>query len=227
MMVSLMVVVIGCPSVCLKTLIKSRIETVVGNDKESQQTADLYAVDASFFLALILTKTGSYMHAELELEQAKTLVQGIDIPVRPAILQKIMEIQSQDEPDMDAVAGLIGSEVSLSAGVLKAVNSPLFGLRHEMSSIQQAVTLLGMNNVINLVIGISLRLEIGGNFNVAVERFWDTASDVALISAGLAKQLGNVPPDEAYTLGLFHDCGIPLLMLKDDNYVQLLKVANT
>ena len=161
------------------------------------------------------------MHSELELEQARNLVKGIDIPVRPAVLQKIMELQSSDDPSIDKIAKVI------SVGVLKAVISPLYGMKNRMSSIQQAVVLLGLNNVLNIVIGLSLRLEIGGNFNVAVERFWDTASDVVLISAGLAKELRHTPSDEAYTLGLFHDCGIPLLMKKDPNYVQLLKVANS
>lgn len=166
------------------------------------------------------------MHSELELEQARNLVKGIDIPVRPAVLQKIMEIQSSADPSIDDIAKVISGDVSLSAGVLKAVNSPLYGIKKRMSSIHQAVVLLGLNNVLNIVIGISLRLEIGGNFNVAVERFWDTASDVALISAGLAKELRHAPSDEAYTLGLFHDCGIPLLMMKDANYIEVLKAAN-
>lgn len=167
------------------------------------------------------------MHAEIELEQARALVQGIDIPVRPTTLQKVMQIHAMDDPDIGELAELIAGDVSLSAGVLKAVNSPIFGLRQKMSSIQQAVSLLGVTNVINIVIGISLRLEIGGNFNVAVERFWDTATDVAMIAAGVAKELSNASVDEAYLLGLFHDCGIPLLMLKDPNYIQLLKVANS
>jgi HD-like signal output (HDOD) protein len=166
------------------------------------------------------------MQNELPLEQAKALVNGIDIPVRPKILQQIMVLHNSEDPDIHQIAQLISADVSLSAGVLKAVNSPLFGLRNKMSSIQHATSLLGVTNVINLVMGIALRLEIGGRFNVAVERFWDTASDVALISAGVAKTLGNVAVDEAYTLGLFHDCGIPLLMMKYPDYVQLLKGAN-
>lgn len=166
------------------------------------------------------------MIKELDLEQAKALVQGINIPVRPAVLQKIMEIQEDVNSDLAQVAKAISSDVSLSAGVLKTVNSPLYGLKNKISSIQQATSLLGLNNVMNLVISISMRLEIKGHFNVAVERFWDTANDVALISAGIAKHLGTVSADEAYTLGLFHDCGIPLLIMKDDGYIDVLKEAN-
>jgi HD-like signal output (HDOD) protein len=167
------------------------------------------------------------MIKELDLEQAKALVGNIDIPVRPVVLQKIMELQERDDFDIGEIAKAISSDVSLSAGVLKTVNSPLYGLKNKISSILQAVSLLGLNNVMNLVISISLRLEVRGNFNKAVERFWDTANDVALISAGLAKTLSNTTPDEAYTLGLFHDCGLPLLMLKDDGYLNVLKQANS
>lgn len=166
------------------------------------------------------------MLKEFDLEQAKALVQGINIPVRPAVLQKIMEIQEDENADIAKVASAISSDVSLSAGVLKTVNSPLYGLKNKISAIHQATSLLGLNNVMNLVISISMRLEIKGRFNVAVERFWDTANDVALISAGIAKNLGTVSSDEAYTLGLFHDCGIPLLMMKDDGYIDVLKQAN-
>jgi HD-like signal output (HDOD) protein len=166
------------------------------------------------------------MRTDFDLEQAKTMVEGINIPVRPAALQKIMELSEKETFDMNEIADVVSGDVSLAAGVLKTVNSPLYGLKNRISSIHQATSLLGLDNVMNLVIGISMRLEIKGHFNVAVERFWDTASDTALLSAGIAKQLTTVPADEAHALGLFHDCGIPLLMLKDEGYIETLKKAN-
>jgi len=163
---------------------------------------------------------------EIDLDESLALVKGIDIPARPAILSKIVELQESPNIDLMQIAEVIRQDVSLSAGVLKAVNSPLFGLPKKISSISQAVTLLGIANVSNIVISMALQLEIKGRFNVAVERFWDTANDVALISAGIAKRLGNATPDNAYTLGLFYDCGIPLLIMNNPNYVDILKKAN-
>lgn len=166
------------------------------------------------------------MSKEIDLEQAKAMVKGIDIPVRPVILQKIVELQSDPDVEIKSVADVISSDVTLSACVLKTINSPLYGLRNNISSIHRAVNLLGLSNVLNLVIGISLRLEISGNLNIAVERFWDSANKVALLSARLAGALDNTSADEAYTLGLFHDCGIPLLIMKFPDYVDILKKAN-
>ena len=98
--------------------------------------------------------------------QAKALVSGIDIPIRPTILQKIMQIHSSGDPDIHQIVQLISTDVSLSTGVLKTVNSPLYGMRRQISSIQHAVSLLCVGNVINLVMGIALRLEIGGRFDL-------------------------------------------------------------
>jgi HD-like signal output (HDOD) protein len=170
--------------------------------------------------------TTAFMTTEIDLEQAKAMVKGIDIPVRPVILQKVMDLQSNPDVEIKEMANVISSDVTLSACVLKTINSPLYGLRNNISSIHRAVNLLGMSNVLNLVIGVSLRLELSGNLNVAVERFWDSANRVALLSARLARAFDNTMAEEAYTLGLFHDCGIPLLIMKFPDYVEVLKAAN-
>lgn len=166
------------------------------------------------------------MQKEIDLEQARAMVKGIDIPVQPAILMTIMKLQESDESNIGDYADAISRDVGLSASVLKTVNSPLFGLSNKISSIHQAVNMLGLSNVINLVIGISLRLEISGRFTVSVESFWDTSNDIALVSAGLSRALKIGSPDEAYLLGLFHDCGIPLLMIKHADYMETLNIAN-
>jgi HD-like signal output (HDOD) protein len=147
--------------------------------------------------------------------------------VRPAALQEIMNEQAQPDPDIGKIANIIGNDVSLTASVLKTVNSPLFGLKHEVSSVQQAVALLGLKNVVNIVTSLSLRQASKGKSNMSVERFWDTASDVALLCAGLSRQLAIAAPDEAYIVGLFHDAGIPPLMQKHADYFDVLKEANS
>jgi HD-like signal output (HDOD) protein len=167
------------------------------------------------------------MVKELDNNEAEKFVRGIDIPVRPAALQEIMDEQAKADPDIGRIAKIIGNDVSLTASVIKTVNSPLFGLKHEVSSVQQAVALLGLKNVVNIVTSLSLRQASKGKSTMSVERFWDTASDVALLCAGLSKQLSVASPDEAYIVGLFHDAGIPLLMQKHADYIEVLKEANS
>ena len=169
----------------------------------------------------------SVKSSELDICQAQSLVKGIDIPPRPAALQAVMAERNAEYPDLIKIAATISADVSLSAGVLKTINSPLYGMRREISSIQQAITLLGFRTVANLVTGISLRLASGGAGKLRLDRFWDSASDVALLASNLSRQLMVSDPEEAYTFGLFRDCGIPLLMQKYPDYLQVLQEANS
>ncbi|HKJ75621.1 MAG TPA: HDOD domain-containing protein, partial [Gammaproteobacteria bacterium] len=108
----------------------------------------------------------------------------------------------------------------------KTVNSPFFGGRRTIESVEQAVMLLGMQNVVNIATSLSLQQSMEAADYPALDRFFDTARDVALVSAALADQLEVMPPDQAFTLGLFHDCGIPLLMHRFPHYKDVLEAAN-
>jgi HD-like signal output (HDOD) protein len=61
-----------------------------------------------------------------------------------------------------------------------------------------------------------------------MERFWDASARTARLSAWLAHKL-DIPgfnADDAFTFGLFHDCGIPVLMVRFPNYKEVLGLAN-
>jgi HD-like signal output (HDOD) protein len=60
---------------------------------------------------------------------------------------------------------------------------------------------------------------------VTLNRFWDSAQDVAMTSLTLAKRIGSQTVDESYALGLFHDCGIPLMLKRFPNYMAILEQA--
>lgn len=166
------------------------------------------------------------MVAELRTEDAEKILKGISIPPRPTVLAKFMQESSKPDPDFARIGSLISSDVSLSAAMLKTVNSPYFGLRQKITSVSQAVIMMGLKNVVNIVSGLVLRKAIGGK-GISLERFWDSSERVANFSAYLAKKLPGTIRDEAYTFGLFHNCGIPLLMQRFPDYMETLKIANT
>ena len=128
-------------------------------------------------------------------------------------------------PDLKTIAKLISQDPGLSGALLKIVNSPYFGLSNRIASIQQAVNLLGCNSVINLINAQSIKGELTDEAIVTLNRFWDTAQDVAMTCLTLAKRIGYKSPDEAYTLGLFHNCGIPLMVKRFPNYMTVLEEA--
>jgi HD-like signal output (HDOD) protein len=162
---------------------------------------------------------------ELTAEQMQKALQGISVPPQPQIMVDLQMEQVMPSPDLRTIAKLISQDPGLSGALLKIVNSSFFGLAKRVASIQQAVNLLGCNRVINLINAQSIRGELSDETIVTLNRFWDTAQDVAMTCLTLAKRIGYPAPDEAYTLGLFHNCGIPLMVKRFPNYMTVLEEA--
>jgi len=163
--------------------------------------------------------------ATIDSATAEQIVHSINIPSCPAILTTLVREMRSDAPDFARVGRLIGSDVGLAASVLKTVNSPFYGLPNKATSVRQALALLGLRTVSQLVTGLLLREAFPVADSRFMERFWDLSSHVALIAAHLAARLGNVHRDDAYTFGLFRDCGMPLLLMQFTDYSRVCATA--
>jgi HD-like signal output (HDOD) protein len=166
-----------------------------------------------------------YPMVELTQEQIQKVLQGIAIPPQPQIMVDLQMEQMMPGCSLDNIAKLISQDVGLAGAILKTVNSPFYGLSNKITSISQAVSLLGSKTVVNLVNAQSIRGELSDDDIVALGRFWDSAMEIAMASNVIAKQIGFPSPDEAYTLGLFHNCGIPLLMMRFKDYPDVMVEA--
>ncbi|WP_165447455.1 HDOD domain-containing protein [Pseudomonas mucidolens] len=147
------------------------------------------------------------------------------MPPQPQIMVDLQMEQYMPDPDLEVIARLISQDPGLSGALLKIVNSPYYGLSNKIASIQRAVNLLGSRSVINLINAQSIKGEMSDDTIVTLNRFWDTAQDVAMTCLTLAKRTGFQAVDEAYALGLFHDCGVPLMLKRFPNYMAVLEEA--
>ncbi|OCW27288.1 histidine kinase [Pseudomonas sp. S3E12] len=165
------------------------------------------------------------MSQELSAEQIQQALQGISVPPQPQIMVDLQMEQYMPDPDLEVIARLISQDPGLSGALLKIVNSSYYGLSNKIASIQRAVNLLGSRSIINLINALSIRGEMSDDTIVTLNRFWDTAQDVAMTCLTLAKRTGAQAVDEAYALGLFHDCGVPLMLKRFPNYMTVLEEA--
>ena len=144
---------------------------------------------------------------------AEKILSTIKIPPRPVVLEEINRETKKDDPDLRKIAQIISKDIALTAGMLKTANSPFFGLRTKVETVQQAVITLGLNNVIGIVTGLALKNAIEVK-DPTLEGFWNSAENLANISAYLTRLVSSVPKDLAYMYGLFHDSGIPFMLQK-------------
>lgn len=169
-----------------------------------------------------------------DLEYEKTVL-GLGIPPCPKILIALAAEVRKDEPDLQRIENLISEDVGLSAALIKTINSPFYGLRTKVHSVMQAIHMLGLSQLSLIVTAMVLRNVLQGLSKVDMGRFWDASTKVAIISSYIASRLpymvyeNNQRPidkDEAYTYGLFQDCGIPIMLNQHQTYKVTLGIAN-
>jgi HD-like signal output (HDOD) protein len=152
----------------------------------------------------------------------------IKIPPRPAVMSSIEQEMRSRAPNFGTLESLISLDVGISASLLKIANSAFFGFNGNARSVKDALQILGLNTVASAIAALSLRKAFAHVPNL--ERYWDSSARIAQLSGWLVPQIEachrKLRPEEAYTFGLFRDCGIPVLMSMYADYFDILKAAN-
>lgn len=154
-------------------------------------------------------------------QEAKKLISDITIPPQPQLLVDVRKAY----PDLNKVSAIISQDPAISAGVLKTVNSPFIGLPKKIIRVDQAVVLLGLDSVINLVNAVQFRNAFEGLASDQLAEFWQNTNATAMAASLLAKHTKRVRTDEAFALGLFRNCAIPLMQSKFKGYLATLQLA--
>jgi putative nucleotidyltransferase with HDIG domain len=132
-------------------------------------------------------------------------------PVSYAAL-KLVNLLDQPSVSNDEVVQVLKYDNVLTAKLLRACNSPYFGLEDPVSSVDQAVFLLGHQQILHIV----LTLAFGSSMVVPLPGYAVEANELwrhSLITATAAEiVVGEIPdvnmePSVAFTVGLLHDIG--------------------
>lgn len=153
-------------------------------------------------------------------------LKNIGIPPRPEIIDRIAAEMIKSDPNFRHLGQLIAADVGLSAGLIKTANSSFFGFHGRASSPNQALMMLGLDVASRAIAGISLRMVF--TFDTRLERFLRNSAQIAALSGWLTRIVGNgkLRADEAYSFGLFRDCGIPVMLRRFPIYERVLARAN-
>lgn len=85
------------------------------------------------------------------------ILQSYDIPSFYSSYFQILNEIELPEPDINRISSIIEKDLSLSLKLLKLINSPLFGRRNEISSINQAIVLIGLMELKKWIYVLAIR----------------------------------------------------------------------
>jgi putative nucleotidyltransferase with HDIG domain len=160
-------------------------------------------------------------NAELDIIPPVTLEQlvgkGQDLPSLPEIYLRVSEQLEDENSSVQQIGNTVQNDPAISTRVLKMVNSAYYGLPNQVSSIAQAVSLLGRERLKHILIGSVLRGVFSSDDNPAfsMQAFWQHSIKTAIIGRQLTQQVAQIAePDAMFTAGLLHDIGKLLLIKK-------------
>ena len=129
------------------------------------------------------------------------------LPTVPKVVSDLIEMLRDDDVPFAAIAHRIELDQVLAARVLQMVNSPFFGLRRKISSIQGAILMLGLSAIRSFVVSSGLSGAFRKVDGVNLPAFWAHSLRVASVSRYLASKTRHVDPNLAFTAGSMHAIG--------------------
>jgi|tagenome__1003787_1003787.scaffolds.fasta_scaffold20938228_2 HD-like signal output (HDOD) protein/ActR/RegA family two-component response regulator len=119
----------------------------------------------------------------------RELIGGVSaLPTLPSVYDQLVEAVTSENVELSEIAAIVTSDIGTSAELLKLVNSAFFGLPREVYSVEDAVLLLGLDNVQALVLTSSLfRVNQGLSWILDVEELRAQALRRAAIARAIAR----------------------------------------
>jgi len=138
-----------------------------------------------------------------------TILNSKDLPTLPIIASKLLILTAQEDTTLSDIAELISQDMALSTKILRVANSSFYSFPQQIASINQAVSILGLNAVRSLVLSFSF-LSLGdktkkSKFNF--EQFWERSLVEAAGTKLILEQVPNADTEEAFTCGLLQNIG--------------------
>ncbi|MBW2107707.1 MAG: HDOD domain-containing protein [Deltaproteobacteria bacterium] len=150
-----------------------------------------------------------------------------NLPSLPHILLKLIDACNNQAGSIEEISEIISKDSSLSARVMKMVNSAFYGLSVRVTSVNQALLMLGTEAVKNIAVSAAVFRVFGvskGDDAFRLKQFWYHGLLCATVAELIAKKTSYSSSDEAFLSGLLHDIGKLVLWVNfPKDYAQILK----
>ena len=159
----------------------------------------------------------AYRHsATTRVSEAEVLAAIERIPSMPLVVQKLLSRTGNLATSTSGLEDLIKQDMNLAGRLLKLVNSPFYGLGAQVSSITQAVTVIGMASLKSLAVAAStsslLAVDLSA-YGYADKGLWLNSCATAALAKAVGQRNGSSRDDaeEYFVGGLLRDVGMLVL----------------
>jgi len=156
----------------------------------------------------------------------RLLEKGVKIPLQPRVLEDLQQFVARGETNLRALSRIISADPGIAAMLFKVVQSAAYHRYQPFSSIEDILQAIGIKQTCNLVQAIALASALPSKTNQqAFEAFWGRSQALAEFCMLIADEriaVCGIFPDQAFLAGIFHDCGVPVLMQRFSTYCKTM-----
>ncbi len=136
-----------------------------------------------------------------------------DIHAMPSVIVKALNIMKKPTASMKELGDIVMYDQSLTIKILALVNSAYYGFSQQISSINIALSLLGMVKVKNIIVAVAMKPMMS---NQGDKELWKHSMRVAAGCEYLANLTKIMDSDEAFIAGFVHDVGKMVLHMSNE-----------
>jgi len=148
------------------------------------------------------------MRSNMRIDQISGVIKAF--PAMPGAALKLMTLADAPGTTIQQIEDILRQDPGLTANLLKLANSAYFGIPSKVGSVRQALMLLGLKRLIQLVVATCASAIIDRGvpgYDLPAGELWRHSLAVSVAAKGLAGELKLRAADEIFTAGLLHDIG--------------------
>ena len=147
-------------------------------------------------------------------QKTKLILSNVyNLPAMSGAMLEVAKLLDDPNTNSQTLSRMISKDQGIATKILSISNSPLYGLRRKVSTIDFAILVIGFTEIKNIILALSLMESFKNKTdkNLNQKEFWLHSFITANASKRIAEELKYENPGKAFIAGLLHDLGIPVI----------------
>ena len=150
-----------------------------------------------------------------------------DLPPLPHVAAKAIQLVEDPDATAQKLTDVLSSDTALAARVLKIANSAMFSRQREITTLSQAIMVIGFKALKGIIVAATLR-QLNRSSGKTEKLVWENSMCTAMGAHILTAHLKKRFLDEVFLLGLLHDLGkLVLIKQTPKEYIEVNKQIET
>lgn len=151
------------------------------------------------------------------------ILQTCDLPAVPMVASRIIQLVDSSNSSVSEIQKAIMADQALSTRIIKTANSAFYSTRHNVSTISEAINIMGLNTIKTITLAVSTR-DVYKRFGLTEQKLWEHGLSVSVAAGIIAGETSFLKKEEAVMAGLMHDIG--KVIMNNSEHEKFLMLAD-